>query len=160
MKSIQLFCILALILVISSCKQDKSTQQEEMSVENKEMAADTNSSHVSGGHDQTFLTDKLLHYKASNTIGADSKEDMYAGQWIDMDPDGTYKAGKLKEQTHTGRWDYNPEAKVLLLRPDDPNLKASEWNVMYNNNMIVFVGTQTYGNNSTQIKLERSAELP
>jgi len=160
MKSILFFCALSMVIWIQSCKQDKTTQQEEVKSESAPTVTENQANPSAGGHDYAFLTDKLFHYKAANIVGKDPKENPYAGQWIDLDPDGTYKAGTLKEQTHTGHWDYNHEAKVLLLRPDDKNFKISEWNVMHNNDMMVLVGTQTYGNNATQIQLVRSAELP
>ncbi len=158
MKSIHLFYFLACLLVAQACKPNSTTQEEKSDTDKKDVDAADNTSHVSGGHDQTFLTDKLFHFKASNTVGA--KEDLYAGQWIDLMPDGTYKAGKLKEQTHTGHWDFYKEGNVLLLRPDDTNFKRSEWKVMHNADMVVLVGTQTYGNNATQIQLIRSNDLP
>lgn len=160
MNPILFICILSMMILPLSCKQNSTTQQEEVKSENAPAGTDHQANSSTGGHDYAFLTDKLFHYKAANIVGKDSKDNPYAGHWIDMDPNGTYKAGILKDQTHTGRWDYNHEAKVLLLRPDDKKFKISEWNVMHNNDMVVFVGTQTYGNNATQIQLVRSAELP
>ena len=75
-------------------------------------------------------------------------------------PDGTFKAGKLKEQTHTGKWAYNDKVKVLLIKPDVRTYNITEWKVMYNEQMMVWVGTQTYGNHSTQVQLVRSDILP
>lgn len=159
MRSFFFFCFAVLILNISSCKETASQQQDETAVENNNTTVPSGStSNVSGGHDQTFLTDQLFHFTASNTVG--EKNDLYAGQWIDLMPDGTYKAGKQKDQTHTGHWDYNAEQKIILLRPDDNKFKISEWNVMHNNDMVVWVGTQTYGNNATQIQLKRSQNMP
>ena len=139
MRSIPFFCCLLVITLISSCKQNTTTQQDEVKVETSAPAGENQTNTTTGGHDYAFLTDKLFHYKASNIVGKDPKENPYAGQWIDMESDGTYKAGTLKEQTHTGRWIYNHEAKVLQLRPDDQKFKISEWNVMHNEDMVVFV---------------------
>jgi len=161
MKSITIFCLFAGLLFFISCKEKASTEQEETSVETPQTSQLATGTASTGDHDYTFLTDQLFHYKAAKIVGNDSGENPYAGQWIDLMPDGTFKAGTLKEQTHTGRWDYNPQAKVLSLRPDDTsNFKLSEWNVMHNDAMVVLVGTQTYGNNATQIQLVRSTELP
>ena len=158
MKSFLTLCIPALLCLFIACKPKDDVKQEEPTV--TEPAANTNATgNPGGGHDFTFLTDKLFHYKASNTVGGSGANE-YEGQWIDMEPDGTYKSGKLKEQTHTGKWDYNSTKKILLLRPDDSAFKISEWNVMHNNDMVIFVGTQTYGNNATQIQLIRANELP
>ncbi len=160
MKSIQIICFFVCLFIGQACKQNTTAQQDETPANTKDTLETGNNSTVTGGHDQTFLTSQLFHFKASNTVGKDAKENPYANQWIDMEPNGMYKAGTLKEQTHTGRWDYNPQSKVLLLRPDDSNFKESEWSVMHNNDMMVWVGTQTYKNNATQIQLKRSTELP
>ena len=159
MKSIHLFCMAASLLFFFACKQNPSQVEEEKS-EGQPAVSTNNSNEISGGHDYTFLTDQLFHYDAVNIIGKEAGENPYKDQWIDLMPDGTYKAGTLKEQTHTGKWDYNHEQKVLQLRPEGSGLKMSEWKVMHNNDMMVWVGTQTFGNNATQIKLIRSAELP
>jgi hypothetical protein len=152
-----------MILLWSGCKQADTTQEETAVVTPDNSASerinpDTSAFH--GGHDFTFLTHNMLHYDASSTVGKDPKDQPYSGQWIDMDPNGTFKAGKQNKQTHTGRWDYNHDRKVLLLRPDDKDIPASEWKVMHNEDMVVFMGTQTYGNNATQIKLVRSNVFP
>lgn len=161
MKSIQLLCAFA-ILFIFACKPATTTVQEETpattQAENAVVNSDTST--LSAGHDFAFLTDKLFHYKASSTVGQPSTEQPYAGQWIDLDPDGTFKAGKLQEQTYTGRWGYNHEKKILELRPDGTDRPRSEWSVMHNEDMMVWVGTQTYNNNATQIQLVRSETMP
>ena len=157
------FLYISLIFVLAGCKESTSTEKEETVAEkgaNTPAEQTVQPNAPSGGHDQTFLTDKLFHYKAAAIVGKDNKENPYANQWIDMDPDGTFKAGTLKEQTHTGKWDYNVDQKILLLRPDVSTYKISEWKVMHNNDIIILVGTQTYGNNATQIQLVRNAELP
>lgn len=162
MKSFILLCFFAVMISFCACKSNTAEQQDEATV----TIADTNtantqsSSTASGGHEYAYLTDKMLHYQVANTAGKDATHNEYENQWIDLDPDGTFKAGVLSEQTHTGKWDYNHDARVLLLRPDDPKFKISEWNVMHNEDMVIFVGTQTYGNNSTQIKLVRSDKFP
>lgn len=161
MRSIHILCLFAAIMFFIACKENASTQQEGTTTGTPEPSKTTTGITSTGGHDYTFLTNQLFHYKAANIVGKDPSENPYAGQWIDLLPDGTFTAGTLKEQTHTGHWDYNPQAKVLSLRPDDTSkFKLSEWNVMHNDDMVVLVGTQTYGNNSTQIQLVRSTELP
>ena len=160
MKSIHLFCLLICVLIGQACKENSTSQKEEAAEVNKDTTASQQTSTFSGGHDNNFLTDDLLHYKAAFTIGKDPKENPYAGQWIDLDPNGKFKAGTFGNQTHTGRWDYNEQTKVLLLRPDNGKFKTSEWKVQHSNDMILWVGTPTYVNNATQIQLVRSKELP
>lgn len=153
---------------MSSCKQDNAAVQEvatqvapdETAKNNPQQAAnEPGDVDMSSGHEYTFLTDKLFHYKAAFG-GAEGAEQPYKDEWIDLDADGTFKAGKLKQQTHTGKWSYNHDTRILFLRPDVRNYKMSEWKVMFNDQMMVWVGTSTYGDNNTQIKLVRSSELP
>ena len=160
MKSIQLQCAFAILFLIA-CKPATTTVQVEIpaTTQPDSMAVNPDTSTLSG-HDYAFLTNKLFHYKASSTVGKLSTEQPYAGQWIDLDPDGTFKAGKLKDQTYTGRWGYNNDMKILELRPDGTELARTEWNVMHNDDMMVWVGTQTYNNNATQIQLVRSDNFP
>lgn len=161
-----LSCILFIFLV-TSCKQEAGEVQQENAPQTPEATTtqapeaqnNTPSPAMDEGHDYTFLTDKLFHFKASFG-GTTGGEPPYKNEWIDLESDGTYKHGKLKEQTHTGKWSYNNDKKILLLRPDSNTFKITEWKVMYNEKMMVWVGTQTYGNNATQVQLERSAELP
>ncbi len=161
MKSIQLFCFFIWALTFAGCNQKPDTQKAEPTpdVEQKP-EGESNPVKNEGGHDYTFLTHQMLLYKVSNTTGKDPKEQPYAGQWIDLEPDGTFKAGKLKKQTHTGKWTYSHDAGILLLHPEDKNFKTTEWKVLNNDDMIVWVGTQTYGDNATQIQLIRSDKFP
>jgi hypothetical protein len=172
MKSIYVFCFVALLAGLMSCKQDGATQTAEpaqgQTTENAQNANPTGGSQqpqatassTTGGHDYTFLTDKLFHYQAAFGGKSTDQGQPYKDEWIDLAPDGTFKAGKLKEQTHTGQWSYNHDNKTLFLRPDSNKFKMSEWKVMFNEQMMVWVGTQTYGNNDTQIKLVRKDGLP
>jgi hypothetical protein len=166
MKSIYILCLLLLTISLVACKKDATVQQEgstpSATQENQATPAQDNVAGPAseGGHDYTFLTDKILIYKAAFAGGTNSNEQPYKDQWIDLMPDGKFKAGKLKEQTHTGLWTYNHDTNILLIKPDNNAFKMSEWKVMYNNQMMVWVGTQTYGNQSTQIQLVRSDQLP
>ncbi len=161
MKSIQLLCAFAILFLIA-CKPATTTVQEETpsTTQPDSLVVNPDTSTLSGGHDYAFLTNQLFHYKASSTVGKPSTEQPFAGQWIDLAPDGTFKAGKLQDQTHTGRWGYNHEKKILELRPDGTDLPRTEWSVMHNNDMMVWVGTQTYNNNATQVQLVRSDNMP
>ncbi len=170
MKSIYLLCFLVIALGMAACKNDSTTQTEETTStpaqsESGNQAVKANPSQASSqatgqGHDYTFLTDKLFHYKAAFGGKTAKNQTPFKDEWIDLLSDGTFKAGKLKEQTHTGQWSYNHDTKILFLRPDTDKFKMSEWKVMYNEHMMVWVGTQTYGDNSIQVQLAKSDVLP
>ena len=169
MKLFYVVCCYSFVLGVMSCKQDTSSQQETTTpaaavdtaaVSTQQMPNQAVEQPLTEGHDYTFLTDKLLLYKAAFGGDKNTKEQLYQDEWIDLHPDGTFKAGKLKKQTHTGQWSYNNDTQTLFLRPDTKEFKMSEWKVMHNDQMMVWVGTQTYGDNSVQIKLVRSDVLP
>lgn len=138
--------------------QNTSPQETPNAATEQAPTASTPAAAVSGGHDYTFLTDKILIYKAG--FGGVKGQQLYKDEWIDLASDGTFKAGKLKQQTHTGRWGYNHDVKVIQLIPDNADFPRSEWKVMHNEQMMVWVGTQTFGNNNTQVQLVRSETLP
>lgn len=170
MKSIYTLSIALCALLFVSCKPDASTQTEgntQESVQDQSQTGEGNTTNgennqpagSSAGHDYTFLTNKILVFK--NSVGSEKGEaNPYKDQWIDLMPDGTFKAGKLKDQTHTGAWTYNHEKKILFIKPHSPDHKMSEWSVMHNEKMMVWVGTQTYGNNAYQIQMIWSDQLP
>lgn len=168
MKSFYTLCCFSFVIGMTSCKQDAATQQEATTPQvatnapatPQQTPNQTVEKPLTEGHDYTFLTDKILIYEMAFGGEKYGKEQPYKDEWIDLQPDGTFKAGKLKKQTHTGLWSYNHDAQTLFLRPDTKDFKMSEWKVMHNNDMIVWVGTQTYGDNPIQIKLVRREVLP
>jgi hypothetical protein len=168
MKSFYILCCFSFVIGVISCKQEASTQQEttgseassQVSTLSQQVPNQAVEQPLTEGHDYTFLTDKILIYQVAFGGEKSGKEQPFKDEWIDLQPDGTFKAGKLKNQTHTGQWSYNNDSKTLFLRPDTREVKMSEWNVMYNNEMMVWAGTQTYGDNAIQIKLVRSEVLP
>ncbi|MEP6647555.1 MAG: hypothetical protein ABJC12_10750 [Saprospiraceae bacterium] len=158
MRLFLIFCSVLCGIAFGACNQKQGTQAVDTKAPtNVEPATPSKGD---GGHDFTFLTYKMLQYRAALVPGSDPKEAPYLGQWIKLDKDGTFKAGKYSEQSHTGKWTYNGEAKVLLLQPDVKEFKPSEWNVIFNDDMIVFIGTATYGNSGTQIQLVRIDKFP
>ncbi len=169
MKSFYILCSFVFVSGMMSCKQDATIQQ---AAETPVTVADTSKSTpppstnqcadqpITGGHDYTFLTEKILIYKAAFGGDKNAKDQPYKDEWIDLQSDGTFKAGKLKNQTHTGQWSYNHDTQTLFLRPDTKEFKMSEWKVMHNDQMLVWVGTKTYGDNNVQIKLAKSDTLP
>ena len=169
MKTFYILCCFSFVLTMVSCKQDAATQQASetpvTAVDTVISATPQGSSDqpiqpATQGHDYTFLTEKILLYTAAFGGDKNAKEQPFKDEWIDLQPDGTFKAGKLKKQTHTGQWSYNHDTKTLFLRPDTKEFKMSEWKVMHNDQIMVWVGTQTYGDNAIQIKLAKSETLP
>ena len=89
------------------------------------------------------------------TFGEDIK-----GAWFQFNDDNTYRVGSFAEETGGGRYHYNSDKSILLLLSDDPRMKPQEFNVLINNNAIVFVGEATYKDNNMQCKLHKEDKLP
>lgn len=170
MRFIHTLTLAVTLITIVSCKRDAASSADVQNLPPTTHGIDSaqNNSNVTsstpvptGGHDYTFLTHELFHIGGAHISGAkDLNEQPYKDQWIDLVPDGTYKWGKHKNELYTGTWSYNHDSQILQLRPASGNEKTSEWKVMHNDNMVVLLGTKTYGNNNTQIQLIRSTTLP
>lgn len=158
------FVILLGILVLAACKPETASTTEE--VVNNETTPPTEAPAVAPsseaipglGHDATFITHQLWHYRG--IMSPDVSPDAMDGEWIDFDPSGTFKAGKGQAETYGGTWFYNEDARLLGILPADPAHKRSEWQVKYNGEVMVLVGTAALGNQSTQMRLVRHAERP
>ncbi|HJW30274.1 MAG TPA: hypothetical protein VJ508_13620, partial [Saprospiraceae bacterium] len=123
-------------------------------------AASTSKVDTTLGHDYTFLPHELFIVNGAYVPGKDPKDKPYQGVWIDLQPDGTYKYGRHKQTLYTGTWAYNHSVTTLLLKPDGKKDKNSEWHVQFNDQMMVWVGTRTFGDNGIQLQLLRRTELP
>lgn len=158
------FVIAVVGLVLSGCKPEAPVStavdisQDTMATARMTAAGEPDTTSGSDGHDFTYLTHQLWHY--SGSAGADLSPDAFSGEWIDFDPKGSFTAGKGKAETYGGTWRYNEELKLLGIRPSTPDVKPSEWTIMYNDQMMVWVGTKAFGNQSTQVRLVRHAERP
>ncbi len=161
MRSIQLFCFLILSLAFAGCSQKSATDKAaNMPAVEQPSKPATPVDKSQGGHDYTFLTVKMLQYRAALVPGKDPKEQPFTGHWIKLDSDGTFRSGIYDKQTHTGKWVYNHEATTLMLQPDTKDFKTTEWKVIFNDDMIVFIGTASYGDSGTQIQLTRIDKFP
>lgn len=164
MKAIYVFCSIVLFFGVIGCKQDHvedspSKVETTPVVSGQSPENQRNSRPVTAGHDYNFLTDKVLIF---NTVMGSEKGEQgpLKGDWMDLKPDGTYEAGRATNKTHTGKWAYEHDKQILFLRPDTQNYKLSEWKVMATDQVIVWVGTSTYGDNSIQIQLLKIDEQP
>lgn len=163
MRSLYTLFILFLLLT-AGCKPDTATTTttDPQSTEAAQVATDTSTDTPvlsPEGHDFSFLTHQLWLYNGA-VAPKELGEEPFKDEWIDFEPDGSFVAGKGNRQTHQGTWAYNESARLLGIRPVDPAFKPSEWNVMLNNQMMVWVGTKAFGNQSTQIRLVRSDKRP
>lgn len=177
MRAFHILYFLICLGAVGSCKPESTTNQETATLTTtpEGTASEAQSPQPSGepagalppnssgdpeGHDYTFLTHQLFHITGAYVPGKDPKEKPYESQWIDLDPNGTYKYGAHQKETYTGKWSYNHDIGTLLLRPNVTSITPAEWKVQHNDDMMVWVGTRTYGNNGIQLRLERKKTLP
>ncbi len=89
-----------------------------------------------------------------------SKPDEYAGDWIDFKPDFTYTYGKRKDVMGKGRYHFSMEKMQLVMVDDKQDEDPQEWNIKSGGDILIFIGSRTYGNNAYQMKLERANAIP
>ena len=164
MKVIYVICFSMVLFLVNGCKDSGSTVEEntDTPTETPATSAEENNENIGDpakGHDYNFLTDKILIYNAV-IGGAEEENQPKKNDWIQLLKTGQYLAGRGSEQTHTGNWTYDHQNTLLFLQPGTEDYPMSEWNVMSTNEVIVLVGTQTYGNNATQIQLIKSTVRP
>lgn len=87
--------------------------------------------------------------------GEMSKPGEYKGTWIDFKNDHTYEYGQGSNIQGGGKYNYNFDRSELLMVDNDNSQKPQEWSVKNAGDVMILVGTATYRDNATQMKLER-----
>jgi hypothetical protein len=82
------------------------------------------------------------------------------GAWIDFSDNNTYKYGSYEVTRGGGKYHYDLENPLLLMLDDDARIKPQEFQTILNNDGLVLVGSQVYGDNNMQVKLLRKTVLP
>ncbi len=90
--------------------------------------------------------------------GEMSKPGEYDNTWIDFNSDHTYDYGKASQVMGSGKYNYNLNRNELLIVDNDSSQKPQEWSVKNAGDVMILIGTSTYKDNATQMKLERVKE--
>jgi len=90
--------------------------------------------------------------------GEMSKPGEYDKNWIDFKRDHTYEYGKASNILGYGKYNYNLDRSELLMVDNDNSQKPQEWSIKHGGDVMILIGTATYRDNSTQMKLERVKE--
>jgi hypothetical protein len=122
-------------------------------------ASKTGQADAPQGHDYTFLTHQMFRINNSFVPGKDPKDQVYKHQWVDLEPNGTFRWGKAKDLLYSGTWGYNHDLKILDLIPNDKKGKQTEWTVQFNDDMVLWVGTKTFENHGIQLQLIRTPQV-
>jgi hypothetical protein len=108
----------------------------------------------------SILTVDMWHYKFAMSVTETPDDNIYEGYWIDFEDDFSYKKGFYDSVIAQGYYAYDNDTKVLEIIPEEGDDEPSQWNVKTNGEVIILIGTSKFGNNATQIKLERDREFP
>jgi hypothetical protein len=92
--------------------------------------------------------------------GAMSKQGEYAGKWIDMDENNNYKYGYYDAMEGSGKYHYDNDTHMLLLVDDDETTMPQEFELKIQNDMMIMMGRNTFGNNPIQAKLIKRNNVP
>lgn len=83
------------------------------------------------------------------------------GRWYKFSPDGTFTEGRLKKTTGKGVWGYDPQSGKLVL-DGEAEFKDGEFTLKISSDeqVMIWVGTERFAQNSIQIKLFNFIDLP
>ncbi|NNE25991.1 MAG: hypothetical protein HKN09_04045 [Saprospiraceae bacterium] len=177
MKLSRYFLLTVFAILFTACNQDKKADtpvESEANIERlKGLKSNENSGNIASQRSTalSILNHRLKNDPQSYAIieadvweyefvfdGEMSKQGEYAGVWIDFKPDFTYEYGKNATVNGSGRYNYHFERGELLMIDNDPKVKPQEWTVKNAGDAMVLVGTQTYRDNSVQMKLIRQPD--
>ena len=81
------------------------------------------------------------------------------GFWLQFFPDGKYQKGSYDKITSKGNYTVDQQGFAELL-PDNAKEKKSEWQLKFNNDVLILIGTPKYRDNQVQMKLSRISTKP
>jgi hypothetical protein len=112
-----------------------------------------------GQKDYPDIEDQIWHYTFGLSLKENApKENLFKGQWLDLQKKGFYIKGIYQDTTEKGRYVYDEKTTLLELRSTRDS--SYEWKVKVDPTHMLLIGTARYGNNPWQIKLTRSETLP
>lgn len=82
------------------------------------------------------------------------------GNWIDFDEKGNYAYGLYDKEKGSGIYHFHPDDMRLLMVDNDENKKPQEFILKLANGAMIMQGQNTYGDRSTQSKLDHLMERP
>jgi hypothetical protein len=178
--------LLILIIVIISCKQESkqvNKEKEKLSFSDSIAASgriakptEISKDKIKSEHKfaQGILTQRIKtkpknwiildagvwEYEFVYKDGAMSKQGEYTGKWIDMDENNNYKYGYYDVMEGSGKYHYDNDTHMLLLVDDDETTMPQEFELKIQNDMMIMMGRNTFGNNAIQAKLIKRNNVP
>jgi len=90
--------------------------------------------------------------------GKMSEPGQYKGVWIDFKNDHTYNYGINSKVEGSGRYNYQFDRGELLIVDNDAGRRPQEFTAKLQNDAMVLIGTNTYGDRNIQMKLEKAPD--
>lgn len=90
----------------------------------------------------------------------DTSTTFMAGEWFVLSEDWTYRWYKKNMMIHQGKYYFSPEKSSLIFLSDQEDDFPSEWTMAGHDDVIILIGTSTFRNNDTQIKLDAKTTPP
>ncbi len=164
--------LFALVIMVFACKSDTKKVELPSNPNNEKPAASPHNNDFRAnalsildfrnketeGKSFSIIEADTWEYQFIYTKGKMSEEGAYAGIWIDFRPDQTYAYGTNKKVDGGGKYHYNSDRAILLMVDNDGTKKPQEWSAKFAGDAMVLVGTNTYNDNSIQMKLERVSD--
>ena len=164
------FILLTVSLILVSCQSDPKSDQGVTSETGSEIQKSTPVKRPMANaiprpnpeetRAWSILTVDMWHYKFAMSVTETPDENIYEGYWIDFEDDFSYKKGYYDKVVAEGYYAYDNDTKILEIIPEQGDDEPSQWTVKTNGEVIILIGTSKFGNNATQIKLERDREYP
>lgn len=107
-----------------------------------------------------FLTTGYWYVEAYVKINDRESALANRGRWFQFNSDGTFSSGRYKGISARGRWTYDPQTALIFI-DSEKNDQDGEWKIQMGNSgtVMILVGTERFGQNSIQMKLENYIEL-
>lgn len=112
---------------------------------------------------QQFYTNVYWHFEAAVVIKDLEKGKAYIGKWIKFNADNTLESGFYDGPVNTGNWVVDEGKNVLTIVENGQQAEYSEWRVKTSSSsdaIMIWIGTNRFNQNNTQIKLIRYHEKP
>lgn len=163
---------LLLISLLAACKndpQDPDTGGDETSATETRPITPPEGGPIAGPNKQPSMqTEKLLGYLTTGYwyveafVKINDREAglQNRGRWFKFEPDGTLSTGKLKAISAKGTWTYDPQTALIYI-DSEKDEQDGEWKIQMGKSgtVMILVGTERFGQNSIQIKLENYIEM-
>jgi len=95
--------------------------------------------------------------------GGERPQALPAGYWIKFEDDFSFNYGHYKETQGSGRYHLTLKADgdpKLIMVDDNPMKSPEEWAIKTKEDIMIFVGSNYFGNNPKQMKLNKEMQQP